>query len=163
MAGIALKEALAFDLVGTDGARYVLNGDAARGPVLAVFFKVACSTCQYAFPFIERLYEQWRPQGAQVWGISQDEAEPSRRFANEYGVTFPILIDEKPYPTSKAYGVRYTPTLFLIAPDDHIGMAGDGFSKSDLIDAQHWLAKYYSVTPPPLFRPHEKVPEYKPG
>ncbi len=157
------KTAPTFQLTSMDGKPYSLKDALERGPVLAAFFKVSCPTCQYTFPFLERLYQQFRASGAQVWGISQDTGRDSQRFAKTYGVTFPILIDEEPYETSQEYGLTYVPTLFLVAPDGQVEISGDGFSKADLEGIQRALAKQFSVTPPPLFLPNEKIPEYKPG
>ena len=75
------------------------------GPVLLAFFKVSCPTCQFTFPFLERLYQQLREQGVQIWGIVQDKAQDGARFAATFGVTFPILIDDSPYKVSRAYGL----------------------------------------------------------
>ncbi|PYV01708.1 MAG: hypothetical protein DMG26_12945, partial [Acidobacteria bacterium] len=76
---------------------------------------------------------------------------------------FPILIDEEPYETSQEYGLEYVPTLFLIAADGQVQISSDGFSKVDLLEIQKYFAKHFSVTPPSLFLPSEKIPEYKPG
>src|SRR5215469_5812718 len=109
------KVAHPFELTSADGHPYSLEEGLSRGPVLAAFFKVACPTCQYTFPFLERLYQQFRPHPIQIWGISQDDAESSRRFAKEFRITFPVLIDDYPYETSRAFGLTHVPTLFLIA------------------------------------------------
>lgn len=152
-----------FELTGTEGKKYSLKETLGRGPVLAAFFKVSCPTCQYTIPFIERLYQQFRAQGVEIWGISQDNERDSQRFAKEYGVTFPILIDDYPYEISTEYGLKFVPTLFLIAPDGHVEISSDGFTKADLLQMQKSLAKHYSVTPAELFEPRDRVPEYKPG
>jgi peroxiredoxin len=157
------KIAPPFELASMDGKTYSLKDALSQGPVLAAFFKVSCPTCQYTFPFLERLYQQFRAQTVQFLGISQDTARDSQRFAKTHGVTFPILIDEEPYEISQEYGLEYVPTLLLIAPDGHVQISGDGFSKADLLEIQKHLAKHFSVTPPPLFLPGEKIPEYKPG
>jgi cytochrome c biogenesis protein CcmG, thiol:disulfide interchange protein DsbE len=157
------KAAPPFELTGLDGKPYSLAQALKRGRVLAAFFKVACPTCQYTFPFLERLYQQFSAQGLELWGISQDSTPDSQRFAKTYGVTFPILIDEEPYETSQQYGIEYVPTLFLVAPDGQVEIAGDGFSKADLVEIQKSLARHFSITPPSLFLPGEKIPEYKPG
>ena len=160
------KPAPPINLSATDGRKFSLQDALARGPVLAAFFKVSCPTCQYTFPFIERLYRQLRSAGArnvEVWGISQDDAANTQRFAKEYGVTFPLLIDDEPYELSQEYGLNYVPTLFLIAPDGHVEITSDGFSKSDLLSIHQWLAERSSVKPPALFQPADRVPEFKPG
>jgi len=157
------KTAPPINLVATDGKEYSLQGALARGPVLATFFKVSCPTCQYSLPFIERLYEQLRDKGVQIWGVSQDSAKDTERFAKEYGLTFPVLVDENDYSVSNEYGLEYVPSLFLIAPGGQIEVSGDGFSKQDLLAIQRSLAERPAAKPPALFRPEEKIPEYKPG
>lgn len=156
----------AFELASTDAQRYALKEGLGRGPVLAAFFKVACPTCQFTLPFLERLFQQLRKAGAegvQIWGISQDNAHDSREFAREFGVSFPIVMDEEPYKISQEYGLSYVPTLFLIAPDGRVEISSDGFSKADLLEIRQRLARLFSVKLPELFRPNEKIPEYKPG
>lgn len=153
----------AFTLKGLDGAQYSSREALARGPFLIAFFKVSCPTCQYAFPFVERIFQQFRGKGVEVWSISQDDARDSRSFAKTYGVTFPVLIDEYPYETSRAYGIKYVPTLFLINPKGQVEMMSDGFAKADMLAMQKWLGKQLSVSPPALFQASERVPEFKPG
>lgn len=152
-----------FVLAGMEGKNYNLQEGLSRGPVLAAFFKVSCPTCQYAFPFLERLYQQLRPQGGQVWGIVQDEASQARRFADEFRITFPILIDDSPYAISRKYRLEYVPSLFLIEPDGRVAVSSEGFCKADLLEMQKSLAQSLAAAPGPLFLPKEKVPEYKPG
>ena len=157
------EQAPAVSLPDTAGQTHSLAGALKKGPVLLAFFKVGCPTCQYAFPFIERLHRQFAANGAAVWGISQDDQAASQGFASEYGITFPILIDRKPYEVSNDYGIGYTPTLFLVAQDGTVKLTGDGFSKQDLLQTQKWLAHSVSTNPGELFLPSERVPEFKPG
>ncbi len=152
-----------FELKRTDGKSCSLKNALAQGPVLAAFFKVSCPTCQYTFPFIERIHQRFRQKGVQVLGISQDNARDSTKFAREFGVTFPILIDDDDYAISRQYGLTHVPTLFLVAPDGHVEISSDGFSKADLLGMHDWLGKHFSIAVEPLFQPSESVPEYKPG
>jgi peroxiredoxin len=157
------KSAPHFGLPAIDGNKYSLAEGLKHGPVLAAFFKVACPTCQYTFPFLERLYQQLRSSGVQIWGISQDGVKDSQRFAREYSVTFPILIDNYPYQISRQYGLEYVPSIFLIAPEGSIAIESEGFAKRDLLAIQESLAQTLSASAGALFQPSEKVPEYKPG
>jgi len=152
-----------FQLAGVNGGKYSLKENLGRGPVLIAFFKVSCPTCQYTFPFLERIYQQLRSQEAQVWGVVQDEARDARQFAKQFGVTFPILVDNYPYKLSREYGLKYVPTIFLIEPDGNIAISSEGFSKADLLELHKSLARSSSASPEPLFKPAEKIPEYKPG
>jgi peroxiredoxin len=151
------------ELAATDGKKYSLKEALARGPVLATFFKVSCPTCQYTLPFVERLFQQLGHKGAEIWGVSQDNAQDSRRFAKEYGLSLPVLIDEDDYAVSNHYGLDVVPSFFLIAPEGRIEFSGDGFSKRDLLAIQRSLAERLSAKPPALFQAHEKIPEFKPG
>lgn len=157
------QEAPHFELTGTDGKKYGLDEALRRGPVLVAFFKVECPTCQYTLPFVERLYQQFGAQGVQIWGISQDDSRESNHFAKEYGVTFPVLIDDYPYKISRAYGLKYVPTLFLIDPEGRVKLVSDGFAKTDLLEIQKSLARHFFITPPALFYASDRAPEFKPG
>lgn len=157
------KTAPTFELGTTKGVRLSLPAALAGGPVLLAFFKVSCPTCQFTFPFLERLYQHLREQGVQIWGVVQDKAADGARFAATFGVTFPILVDDSPYKVSRAYGLAHVPSLFLLSPDGRIETSSEGFCKADLLGIQSSLAQLLSATSPALFLPNEKIPEYKPG
>src|SRR5579885_3547981 len=44
------REAPVFELVGIDGNKYGLNHTLTRTPILLIFFKVSCPTCQFTLP-----------------------------------------------------------------------------------------------------------------
>jgi peroxiredoxin len=155
-----------FSLGSTDGKTRSLKEGLAQGPVVVAFFKVSCPTCQYTFPYLERMYQQLRSAGAkelQVWGIVQDDTRHGQSFARELGITFPILTDEEPYEISREFALNFVPTIYLIAPDGRVEIASDGFTRVDLVAIHKSLATRYSVNPPALFQPTDKVPEFKPG
>jgi peroxiredoxin len=157
------KTAPAFQLTATSGKPVSLQEVLGQGPVLLAFFKVACPTCQFTFPFLERLHQQLHAHGAQILGIVQDSAQDAKRFATTYGVTFPIVVDDPPYKVSRAYSLSVVPSLFLVKPDSRIENASEGFSRADLVAIQKSLGGMLSATPPALFLPTERIPEYKPG
>ena len=115
-----------FALTSLDGKQFSLADALTRGPVVLAFFKVSCPTCQYAFPFFERLYQAYGRNGVTLVGISQNDAKDTAAFAKQFGVTFPILLDDThSYPVSNAYGLTNVPTLFWIAPDGEIELTRD--------------------------------------
>src|SRR5258707_4393695 len=94
-----------FKLVGLHNEALSLSDVLLRGPVLLAFFKVSCPTCQYAFPFYERLFQAYKGRGVTLIGISQNNPEDAAAFAKEFGITFPLLLDDPiTYPVSNAYG-----------------------------------------------------------
>jgi peroxiredoxin len=160
---VAGKIAPGFSLKGLDGKEYSLGTLIERGPVVAAFFKISCPVCQFTFPFLERLYQRYGRDGATFLGVSQDDARPTKEFASQYEVTFPMVLDEKGYPVSNAYGLTSVPTIFLVEPDGSIRVSSTGFDKKDLETIARELAERRRIAPAALFRPDEKVPENKPG
>jgi peroxiredoxin len=134
-----------------------------RGAVVAAFFKISCPVCQFTFPFLERLHEQFGSDGVTILGISQDDARDTRMFNKEYGVKFLTLLDEHPYPVSNTYSLTNVPTIFLIESDKTIKVSSVGFSKSDLEKIAVELALRKNLPAVPFFRSNEVVPAYKPG
>jgi peroxiredoxin len=59
-----------FQVATTTGERLSLQEALTHGPVLLAFFKVSCPTCQFTFPFLQRLFAQMQEQGVQIWAIN---------------------------------------------------------------------------------------------
>lgn len=95
--------------------------------------------------------------------VSQDNVSASRDFAQEFGVTFPILIDEPGYPVSNAYSLTSVPTFFLINPDGKVQVASEGFGKAEVEAIADALADRRNIARSPVFRTDESIPAYKPG
>jgi peroxiredoxin len=160
---VAGKIAPGFSLKGLDGKEYSLGTLIERGPVVAAFFKISCPVCQFTFPFLERLYKRYGSEGVTFLGVSQDDARSTKEFASQYEVTFPMVLDEKGYPVSNAYGLTSVPTILLIEPDGTVRVSSTGFDKKDLETIARELAERRRIAPAALFKSDEKVPENKPG
>ena len=154
-----------FSLKGIDGKIYSLEELLQRGPVLAAFFKISCPVCQFTFPFLQRLYERYGNDDVTFLGISQDDAKATAGFAKQYGITFPIALDEKQkgYPASNAYGLTNVPTIFLIDADGTVSISSMGFVKNDLEQIAAQLAERRKIAPAALFHANESVPANRPG
>lgn len=152
-----------FSLKALDGKEYSLGKLLQSGPVVAAFFKISCPVCQFTFPFLERLYKRYGAGNVAFLGISQDNAADSRDFARQFGVTFPILLDEKGYPVSNAYALTSVPTIFLIDTDATVKVSCMGFTKQDLEAIARDLAERRNIALAPLFAPNEDIPAHKPG
>src|SRR5215469_10099835 len=113
-AGIQAPE---INLSALDGQKFSLKEALQRGPVVAAFFKVNCPVCQFAFPYLEKIFKAYGQTGKfTLVGISQNDATETKNFNREYGITFPSLLDPKgKYPASNAYGLTNVPTVFLIS------------------------------------------------
>ena len=146
------------------GANFVLSEARKQGPVALAFFKVSCPVCQMAFPFFERLHQAYRGKNVQVIGISQDSAHDTAAFTKQYGVTFPVALDDlKRYSASNAYGLTNVPTLFLISPEGKIEISSVGWSRDELEDVSGRLAAAAGVDKKEIVHASDGVPSFKPG
>ena len=151
-------------LPAVDGSTFSLHAALKRGPVLAAFFKVSCPVCQYAFPFLERVYKAHAGQNVSIVGISQDDKRSTSAFLKEYGVTFPTLLDDpNGYAVSNAYGLTNVPTWFLIGQDGEIEIASVGWVRKDIEDLNRILADAQKAPPPQLFKPGEDIRDFRAG
>ncbi|MGB2901648.1 MAG: TlpA disulfide reductase family protein [Candidatus Acidiferrum sp.] len=161
---VAGSVAPGFSLKSLDGKEYSLNDLLQRGPVVAAFFKISCPVCQFTFPFLERLHKRYGGDGVTFLGISQDDARDTKDFAKEFGITFPMLIDDEDgYIVSNAYGLTNVPTIFLVDTDGTVRVSSMGFDKKDLETIAAELAQGRKIALAPLFLPDEVVPINKPG
>lgn len=154
-----------FTLNTTEGKTVNLHELLHHGPVVLAFFKVSCPVCQFAFPLYERLAQANNISGATVLGISQNSVRDTKAFAREYGVTFPIAIDDDAnhYAVANAYGLTNVPTLFFIAPGGEIEVSSVGWSKAEVDDVSAKLAALRHKRPPELWRAGEDVPAFRAG
>jgi peroxiredoxin len=142
-----------FSLKDVAGKRHSLRENLKAGPVLLVFFKISCPTCQLTLPFLERLATAVR-----VIGIGQDDAKSTKEFLEYFRITFPVLIDPASdhYAVSGIYRLTNVPSLFLIEQSGVISWTLNGFHKGDLES----LAARFGRT---LFLETDSVPLMKPG
>ena len=153
-----------FTLQTVQGKQVLLDEALQKGPVVLAFFKVSCPVCQYAFPLLERLHQANRSEDVTVLGISQDKLRDTQTFLGEYGVTFPVALDDpKKYVVSNAYGLTTVPTLFYIAPDGEIEVSSVGWSKADIEAINQKLAEHRKQAPLPLWRNGEDIQDSRAG
>jgi peroxiredoxin len=146
-----------FELPDTKGRSHRLSDALSEGPVVLAFYKSACPTSQFTFPYIQKVFAQVGSQASQgprtLWGISEDDAEETRAFAKQYGITFDLLVEDHPYKVSAAYGLEFVPAIFIIQPDGIISLSDFGFSKPALNE----IAGF------DIFPANDRLPARRPG
>jgi len=153
-----------FDLKTLDGKPFSLQRELSRGPVVLAFFKVSCPTCQYALPFLDRLYKEYANKGVTLVGVSQNEAKDTAAFAKQFGVTFPILMDDThSYPVSNAYGLTNVPTVFWIGQGGEIEVSSVGWVKTEFEQIGRMMAEIGKVHAAVIFKPGEDVRDFRAG
>ena len=158
------KAAPDFSLRSLEGNQFSLQEALARGPVVVAFFKISCPICQYAFPFLERLFNAYGNKHVTLVGISQNNARDTNAFNSEFGITFPTLLDDtQSYPVSNAYGLTNVPTIFWIAQDGTIEISSVGWIRADVEAIGRRMAEAAAAKPLPLFKPGEQIADFRAG
>jgi peroxiredoxin len=153
-----------FTLPDMNGKPFSLREALDHGPVVLGFFKISCPVCQFAFPYLERIYKAYGGKGVTIAGISQNEKKDTASFLKQYGITFPVLLDDKgKYLVSNAYGLTNVPTIFWIAQDGTIEISSVGWVKQEIEQINQRVAEAGTLAQVPLFQVDERVPEFRAG
>lgn len=153
-----------FTLPTMHGQQISLHQALQKGPVVLAFFKVSCPVCQYAFPFFERMYQANRDAKVSFLGVSQDDAKKTQAFLKQFGVTFPVALDDPSnYAVSNAYGLTNVPTLFYVSPAGEIEIASVSWSKIDVEAVNRKLAEQRRQPAPTLWHRGEDIREFRAG
>ncbi len=158
------KRAPEFTLPTVGGEQFSLTSGLARGPVVLVFFKISCPVCQFSLPYIERIYKASTGKNVTVLGVSQNSKKDSDFFARQYGITFPLALDDpKHYAVSNAYGLTNVPTIFYINQDGMIEVSAVGWMRSEIEEIAHKITAATKVPPIQVVRTGENVPAFSAG
>ncbi len=132
-------------------------------PAVLAFFKATCPTCRLAMPFLDRLFRAVEGRPIRFWGIAQEDKVEAHRFAVDLGITFPLVLDSKPYRASRSYGLTHVPVVYLVEPDGRVARHIEGFVKQEYADLASDLARRFGLDEIEIYRPDERVPDLQPG
>lgn len=105
-----------------------------QGKTLLLFFAAGSERCRQLLALVA----QWRTAGTNVVGISQETIEDTADFLQEVRYSIPVVIDDRPYPASRAFEIEQVPALALI-DNDAVEWTSDGCSDIDLIEIHRML------------------------
>jgi len=103
------------NLQGIDGAIYQLS-DMRGQAVLVNIWTSWCPPCKAEMPAMQKVYDTYKDQGFVILAVNathQDSAAKAIKFVDDYGLSFPILLDENGRVTA-AYQIHSFPTSFFI-------------------------------------------------
>lgn len=78
-----------------------------------------CGPCRAEMPAMQRIYEEYAERGFVVLAVNatdQDSAGAAQAFAEELGLTFPIVFDVTG-SVGRQYALRALPSSYFIRPD----------------------------------------------
>jgi len=85
--------------------------------VLLFFSDPQCGPCDELAPQLVRLHRERAHDGLGVIVVGRGSPEENRRKAEQHGMEFPVLLQDKKWKVSKEYDMLATPAAFLIAED----------------------------------------------
>jgi thiol-disulfide isomerase/thioredoxin len=108
-----------FVLKDLDGADIALKDY--RGKVVFLnFWATWCGPCRDEMPSMQVLYETLADQGLEIVAVNVLEpADTAAGFVNEFGFTYPVLLDSDGR-ISLSYGVRAFPTTYILDRDGNV-------------------------------------------
>lgn len=118
------NEAAPFTLEDLDGREYSL--DSARGKVLLLdFWATWCPPCKKAIPELISIYEKYKAEDFQLWGIGFDKPAALQSFSQKFQIPYPVLVGTS--KVQSAYRVKAIPTVFIIDKLGRIGARFQGY------------------------------------
>ncbi|MGI9647842.1 MAG: TlpA family protein disulfide reductase [Acidimicrobiia bacterium] len=101
------------------------------GPALLLFFRGGCRRCEGLLGLVAGMGKKAR--GLTVIGVSQETIEDTGELLNTIRVRMPVVIDDRPYRASQAFGLESLPAAVLIE-NDHVAWGSDGCDRTDLAE-----------------------------
>jgi cytochrome c biogenesis protein CcmG/thiol:disulfide interchange protein DsbE len=133
-----LQDRPAPEIAGTtlDGEAVSLSGLRGR-PVVVNFWGPSCVPCRNEFPlFLEEL-EQHADDGLVILGVlNKDPPEPARAFAEEFGATWPTVVDPGE-AFARAYRVVARPQTYFVDADGILRSIQIGEVRREAFDRQY--------------------------
>lgn len=127
-----------FSIRDTEGVPYRLADDLGKRNVLILFWSIFCEPCRMEMPLIQKLYDRYRDRGLSVVCIALDGEALQSSIAGvvkQEGYTFRVLIDEinvrETFKVADAYGVEFTPTLYLLDNKGKVALVRTGRPKEE--------------------------------
>jgi len=108
-------DCLPSDLTIMDTNRETHPAEALKGKVIVLnFWATWCKPCNKEIPAFNRVFEQYRGRGVEMFGVVTEDIDPSRllNFASDHEMTYPIVpLDDQ---LARHFGVPSNiPTTFI--------------------------------------------------
>ena len=126
-------KAPSFKLKGIDGKDYSLEQIKGK-PVVVNFWTSWCPPCKKEAPELVKLYNQHRSK-LEVYAVnltSQDSLGDAQAFVNEYGFSFPVLLDQEGM-VGQRYQLQGIPTTVFINKEGLIVDRVVGYSGQEVL------------------------------
>ena len=118
-----------------DGKTIQLSNFAKGKTVVLDFWASWCPDCRKDAPEVVRLYEKYHQYGVEFIGISMDtDVEAWKNAIEKFGITYPQVCELKKFKEtdiSKAYGVKWSPSMVVVGSDGLVKLSTVQIDKLD--------------------------------
>ena len=118
-----------------DGKTLQLSNFAKGKTVVLDFWASWCPDCRKDAPEVVRLYEKYHQYGVEFIGISMDtDVEAWKNAIEKFGITYPQVSELKKFKEtniSKAYGVKWIPSMVVVGSDGLVKLSTVQIDKLD--------------------------------
>jgi peroxiredoxin len=117
-----------------------------RGQVIILnFWATWCAPCRVEMPSFEKLYRRYRSEGITVLAVTLDKnsGQKVKSFVDKYGLSFPILLDEKS-KAERLYPSMTIPFTYVIDRKGRVVARVDGaknWESNETFEAIEYLLK----------------------
>ena len=103
-------------------------------PVIVNFWASWCNPCREEFPILAETYAEHEADGLEIVGVTfRDIESDSRAFADDFGATWPLAVDDDG-TAAQAFGVRAIPVTFFVDAEGVVVARSFGFTSADALD-----------------------------
>jgi peroxiredoxin len=104
-----------FQVETMDGEKVKLS-DYRGKKVFLNFWATWCPPCKAEMPYMQSFYEE-KPENVEVLAVNLEEsASKAKDFADQYGLTFPVLLDHSG-AVAEVYDIYTIPTTYVLNED----------------------------------------------
>jgi peroxiredoxin len=113
--------------------------------VVLNFWATWCVPCRVEMPSFEKLYRRYRSEGVVVLAVTLDKNSKQKveSFVDEYGISFPILLDEEG-KVERLYPSMTIPFTYVIDREGRVVARVDGaknWGSNETFEAVEYLLK----------------------
>jgi cytochrome c biogenesis protein CcmG/thiol:disulfide interchange protein DsbE len=113
----------------------VVNLSDFKGKVIILdFFATWCPPCKQEIPDFIRLQNEYGDKGFTMIGISLSRMSDMQSFARDFGINYPVLIDDG-YAAAVYGPIRSIPTTFVIDQNFKVVKKYIGFKPREVFEA----------------------------
>lgn len=116
-----------FKMQTLDGKKFQFSKFAKGKTVVLDFWASWCPDCRKDAPEVVRIQQAYKQYGIEFVGVSMDtDVEAWKKAVEKFGITYPQVSELKKFKEtaiSKAYGVKWIPSMVVVGPDGKVKLS----------------------------------------